>query len=298
MNGKSLRLRSSVAEFLFVIPALILYLLFVGYPLIGTIVLSLTSWDGVSPLAETAFVGLSNYINAFSDKYVLSTLGNTFVYAILSMIFLNVLGLLLAIGLEQVGRGKNFYRALFYSPSVLSSIIVGFIFNFLFSGPIADLGSALGISSIANNVLGSKDTALFAAIFVAMWKGAGWYMVIYIAGLQNIDQSLYEAADIDGATPWKKFRYVTFPLIAPAFTINMVLSLERAFKEYDLIFALTGGGPGRASELFSLTIYNESFVYKHAGYGSALGMILFVIIVVVTLFQMFVLRRREDDITY
>ena len=132
-------------------------------------------------------------------------------------------------------------------------------------------------------------------ILVASWKMAGWYMVIYIAGLQSIDQSLYEAADIDGATGWKKFRMVTFPLLAPSFTINMVLAVERAFKEYDLVFALTGGGPGRSSELVSMTIYNESFTNKRAGYGSALGVVLFLIIVVIKLFQMKVLRRREDN---
>lgn len=160
------------------------------------------------------------------------------------------------------------------------------------------MGKILGSSVMANNLLGSKDYVLAMGILVATWKMAGWYMVIYIAGLQNIDQSLYEAADIDGATGWKKFRYVTFPLIAPAFTINMVLSVERAFKEYDLLFALTGGGPGRASELISMTIYNESFTNKRAGYGSALGVILFLIIVAITLFQMLVLRRRENDINY
>ena len=123
-------------------------------------------------------------------------------------------------------------------------------------------------------------------------------MVIYIAGLQNVDKSLHEAAIIDGASSWKRFWSVTFPLIAPAFTINMILSVERAFKEYDLIFALTGGGPGRASELLSMTIYNESFTNKRAGYGSALGVILFLIIVAITLIQLFALRRRENDINY
>lgn len=123
--------------------------------------------------------------------------------------------------------------------------MVGYIFSFIFSEPLSLLGKTLGIEVMANNLLGSKQFSLYMGVLVGAWKMAGWYMVIYIACLQNIDQSLYEAADIDGATGWKKFRYVTFPLIAPAFTINMILSVERAFKEYDLMFALTGGGHKR-----------------------------------------------------
>ncbi len=290
------KLKTTIMEFLLVVPALALFCLFVVYPLIGGIYYSFTNWNGIDIGYE--FVGLKNYIGIFKDKYVLEPLANTFIFAFLSMILLNVFGLIFAVGLERIGKGKNLLRALLFVPAVLSSLVVGYIFKFVFSEPIAALGEALGIDVIANNLLGSKDYVLLMGIFVATWKMAGWYMVIYIAGLQNIDQSLYEAADIDGATGWKKFRYVTFPLIAPAFTINMVLSVERAFKEYDLMFALTGGGPGRASELISMTIYNESFTNKRAGYGSALGVILFVIIVAITLFQMLVLRRRENDINY
>lgn len=290
------KVKNTVKEFGFVLPALVLFIVFVVYPLFGGIYYSFTDWNGIDKVFD--FVGISNYIAILQDKYVLGPLGNTFLYAFISMILLNVLGLAFAVGLEKVSRGKNLLRALLFVPAVLSSLVVGYIFKFIFAEPVSSLGGMLGIEAISNNLLGSKDYALYMGILVATWKMAGWYMVIYIAGLQNIDQSLYEAADIDGASEWYKFRHITFPLIAPAFTINMVLSVERAFKEYDLIFALTGGGPGRASELISLTIYNESFTNKRAGYGSALGVILFFIIVAITLFQMLVLRRREDDINY
>ena len=290
------KLKTTIVEFMLVLPALALFCLFVVYPLIGGIYYSFTNWNGID--LNMSFIGFKNYLSIFKDKYVLEPLANTFIYAFFSMILLNVLGLIFAVGLERLTRGKNLMRALLFVPAVLSSLVVGDIFKFVFGEPVAALGKILGINVMANNLLGSKDFVLAMGILVATWKMAGWYMVIYIAGLQNIDQSLYEAADIDGATGWKKFRYVTFPLIAPAFTINMVLSVERAFKEYDLLFALTGGGPGRASELISMTIYNESFTNKRAGYGSALGVILFLIIVAITLFQMLVLRRRENDINY
>ncbi len=275
------------------LPALIFYLVFVIYPLFGGIFYSLTDWNGISP--EFNFIGLGNYKNLAHDEFVLGPLGNSVIFAFSSMILLNVFGLLFAVGLDNIA-GKSFYRGLFYLPSVLGSLVVGYIFSFLFSVPFAEFGKLIGWEALANNALGSQDLALLMGILVSTWKGVGWYMVIYIAGLQNVDRSLHEAAIIDGASSWKRFWSVTFPLIAPAFTINMILSVERAFKEYDLIFALTGGGPGRASELLSMTIYNESFTNKRAGYGSALGVILFLIIVAVTLVQLAVLRRRENDI--
>lgn len=285
--------KNSLLEFGILLPALIFYIAFVIFPLLGGFFYSLTDWNGVS--GNFNIVHIQNYGMILKDRYVLEPLMNTFIYAFATTILLNLFGLAMALGAERVCFGKNAFRTLFFIPSVLSAIVVGYIFNFLFSSVLSGVGKNLNWPAMANNLLGDKQYALAMGILVATWKGAGWYMVIYIAGLQGIDQSLYDAADIDGATGWKKFRYVTFPLLAPAFTINMVLAAERAFKEYDLVFALTGGGPGRASELISMTIYNESFTNKRAGYGSALGIVLFLIIVAITLFQMKVLRGREDN---
>lgn len=290
------KLRKIIPELSFVLPALILYILFVIYPLVDAFHYSLTDWNGVNN--NFNFIGLKNYINMFSDAHVMGPLKNTFVYAFLCMILLNILGLIFAVGLDNLTKGKNILRACLFVPAVLSPLIVGYIFSFIFSVPVADLGRNLEIQALANNILGDKRFALIAVVFVTCWKMAGWYMVVYIAGLQSIDASLYEAADIDGATNWEKFWKVTFPLIAPAFTINMVLSIERSFKQYDMVLSLTGGGPGRASELLALTIYNEEFTNKRGGYGCALGIVLFLIIVAVTLFQMKFLRRRENDINY
>jgi raffinose/stachyose/melibiose transport system permease protein len=292
-QAKQEKRKAMIIEFLLVAPALVLYFVFVVYPLFGGIVYSMTDWDGVR--RNFNFVGFKNYIDILHDSHVLEPLKNTFIYAFFNTIILNILGLLMAIGAESVRRGRNVFRALLYIPSVLSAILVGFVFNFIFDKPLGALGQQLGIEVMANNLLGSKAFALAMGILVTSWKSAGWYMVVYIAGLNNIDQSLYDAASVDGVTGWKRFWYVTFPLLAPSFTINMVLAVERSFKQYDLMYALTGGGPGRASELISMTIYNESFTNKRAGYGTALGVILFLIIVVITLFQMKVLRKREED---
>lgn len=293
VRAKQNRRKTAVAEFMLVLPALALYAVFVVYPLFGGIFYSLTDWDGVRQ--NFHFIGLKNYLDIMHDSYVLEPLKNTFIYAFFNTIILNILGLLMAIGAESVRRGRNVFRALLYIPSVLSAILVGFVFNFIFDKSLGALGKQLGIEVMANNLLGSKSFALAMGILVTSWKSAGWYMVVYIAGLHNIDQSLYDAASVDGVTGWKRFCYVTFPLLAPSFTINMVLAVERSFKQYDLLYALTGGGPGRASELISMTIYNECFTNKRAGYGTALGIILFLIIVAITLFQMKVLRKREEN---
>jgi raffinose/stachyose/melibiose transport system permease protein len=148
---------------------------------------------------------------------------------------------------------------------------------------------------MSNNLLGSLDWSLFCVVIGTTWRMSGWYMVVYLAGLQIIPDELYEAADMDGVGHWGRFRHITFPLIAPAFTINMVLSMERAFKEYDMAFAMTGGGPGNSSELLALTIFNESFTNHRGGYGSAIGILLFALIVVLTFIQMKWLRGREDN---
>ncbi|MCI9360878.1 MAG: sugar ABC transporter permease [Hungatella sp.] len=293
VQAKQNKRKTAVAEFMLVLPALALYGVFVVYPLFGGIFYSLTDWDGVRKTFN--FIGAKNYIDIMHDSYVLEPLKNTFIYAFFNTIILNCLGLLMAIGAESVRRGRNVFRALLYIPSVLSAILVGFVFNFIFDKSLGALGKQLGIEVMANNLLGSKSFALAMGILVTSWKSAGWYMVVYIAGLHNIDQSLYDAASVDGVTGWKRFCYVTFPLLAPSFTINMVLAVERSFKQYDLLYALTGGGPGRASELISMTIYNECFTNKRAGYGTALGIILFLIIVVITLFQMKVLGKREEN---
>lgn len=293
---KNLNKKDRLSELFMILPALIFYVTFVIYPLFGAINFSLTNWDGVQ--STYSYVGLSNYITLFQDTYVLEPLRNSFIYAFATMITMNVLALLFAIGLDREIRGKNFLRACMFLPALLSPLVVGFIFSFIYSYPLAELGKALNIEWLANNVLGNRNLSLLAVIIAATWRMVGWYMVVYLAGLQSIPGSLIEAAKIDGASPWQRFKNITFPLIAPAFTINMVLSVERAFKEYDIAFSLTGGGPGNSSELIAMTVYKESFTNRRTGYGSAVGVVLFMIIVAISLIQMKWLRGREDNVEY
>jgi ABC-type sugar transport system permease subunit len=278
--------------FLMLVPALALYCVFMVYPVFGGIIYSFTSWDGIA--RNVSWVGFKNYADFFSDIIMMRPLVNTFVYAFALTVAQNAASLIMAVALNRKMHSRGLLRTLWYVPAVLSPLVVGYIWRYLFTVPLEELGKFLNIEALANNLLGNHKTVLMSAVFVNIWRMAGYTMIIYIAALQNIPTDIIEASRIDGVTGFRKFFSIDFPLIAPAFTINMVLTLERGFKEFDLIFGLTYGGPGNASELISLTIYRESFVNFRAGYGSALGVILFVIISFFTLLQLWFLRRNED----
>ncbi len=275
------------------LPMLVLYVVFSMYPVIQGVFYSFTDWDG---LGGFNFIGIKNYITLIHDFVVLRPLANTFIYAFWVTIFQNVMALALALALNQKFKTKNLLRTFIFVPVVLSSLIVGYLWSYLFVEPIAALGGKLGISAMQYNLVGNKSTALYTAVFVSVWKSVGHTMIIYLAGLMNIDSETREAAIVDGAKGFKMFRYITFPLIAPSFTINIVLVMEGAFKQYDLVFALTGGGPGNSSELLSQTIYRESFQYYRAGYGATMGVILALIIIILSLIELVGLRKREDNI--
>jgi raffinose/stachyose/melibiose transport system permease protein len=282
----------SIHFLLLLLPAFVFYGVFMVYPVFGGIYYSLTDWDGISRIHN--IVGLKNYADFFTDIIVMRPLINTFIFAFVLTIVQNIVSLLMAVALNRAMPFKGLLRTLWFVPVVLSPLVVGYIWRYIFTVPLEELGRLLHIDALANNLLGNHKTVLMSAVFVNIWRMSGYTMIIYIAALQNISTDIIEASRMDGVSGLKKFLFIDFPLIAPAFTINMVLTLERGFKEFDLIFGLTFGGPGNASELISLTIYRESFVNFRAGYGSALGVILFIIISIFTLVQLAFLRRNED----
>lgn len=292
LSRRSDRFKQQHVTFAFMLfPAVLLYCIFVVYPLLGGFYYSLTNWTGIDTHFD--FVGLKNYVKVFTESRTLIPLRNTFVYAFITTTVVNVVALLIAVGLDAKLRFKNIMRALIYIPNVLSSLIVGYVWCFIFTEPLADFGKMIGNDLLAYNILGSKSS-LYAISFVTIWQTAGWYMVVYLAGLQTIDQNLYEAAVMDGANAWKRFLHITIPGMVPAFTVNIVIAMLRTFKQFDLIFAMTGGGPGNASETVSILIYKESFTNYNAGYASAVGIVLFLIIVILSLIQLSLFRKAED----
>lgn len=282
---------------LFLLPAAAIYTLFQFYPMLSGFYYGFTDWDGLSPVMKT--VGFDNFKEIAHDPLIFRSLKNTLILTLLIVTVQNGLGLMLAIMLDRKLAGRALFRAVYFLPVLLSTTVVGFIWSAIFNPVIGSWGSilrAVGLNGLANlDLLGNSHSAIYTIVFVMIWQYLGYSMVIYLAGLQTIPGDMYEAADIDGAGRWRKFRNVTFPLIAPSLTINVILSTVGCFKAFDHIFVLTGGGPGDASQVIGTAIYTVAFSNNRYGYGIALSMLLFLAIVLVSMVQMKLLRQREVD---
>jgi raffinose/stachyose/melibiose transport system permease protein len=289
---KTMKLKN-VPFYLMTVPALLLFAIFHTYPALQGIYYSFTNWDGLGFTYD--FVGIKNYVNLFKDLNILNSYLFTFKFAIISTILVNILSLLIAIGLNAKIKGKNFFRATYFLPNVLGVLIVGFIFNFIFSNVIPNLGDKLDIGFLSINILGSDKFAWLGIVIVAVWQACAFNVILYLSGLQTVPSELYEASSLDGANKWQEFWKITFPMIAPFFTINMVLSMKNFLMVFDQIVALTGGGPGRATESISLLIYKGGFQGGEFAYQSANSVIYFIVIVVISVIQIKVLQKREMD---
>jgi raffinose/stachyose/melibiose transport system permease protein len=280
------------AYFFMAIPALVLFFIFHTYPALQGIFYSFTDWRGYG---DYNFVGLKNYFNVFKDDRALQAYLFTFKFAIVSTILVNVISLLIAIGLNSKVKFQKTLRAVYFLPNILSILIIGYIFNFLFSQLIPTFAEKLGIEALTTNILGNPDLAWLGIVFVAVWQAVAFNTILYLAGLVTIPSDVYEAASIDGANTWRKFWSITFPMIAPFFTINMVLAMKNFLMVFDQIIAMTGGGPGQATESISLLIYRGGFEGGEFAYQSANAVIYFIVIVVISVFQIRVLQRREVE---
>ncbi|AXM90585.1 sugar ABC transporter permease [Anoxybacillus ayderensis] len=283
----------NIAIYLMTIPAVVLFATFHTFPAIQGIFYSFTNWDGLS--FDYDFVGLKNYHYLFQDENVLNSYLFTFKFAFFSTILVNVLSLLIAMGLNANIKFKNFFKAVYFLPNILSVLIVGYIFNYLFANVIPLLGEKLGIDFLSTNILGKEKWAWIGIVIVAVWQACAFNTILYLAGLQTVPAELYEAASIDGANKWQSFWHITFPMIAPFFTINMVLAMKNFLMVFDHVVALTGGGPGRSTESISLLIYNGGFQGGEFAYQSANAVIYFIVIMVVSLLQIKFLQKREVD---
>lgn len=282
---------------LFLAPALLILSFFFIIPVIGGFVYSLTDWTGISK--EINFVGIDNFKKLlFEDDKFYQVLLHTLLFSICITIFQNIFGLILALFLDKEFKGRNFFRMVYYLPAVLSPLVVGYAWSFIFNpnmGALNIILKKIGLGVLAQDWLGNASIALFSIIFVIVWQYAGYSMIIYIAGLQNISLDIYEAAAIDGVSRGQKFKYITFPLLAPAFTINILLTIISTLKSFDHIFVMTKGGPGYATEVISTRLYSESFTYNNMGYGSAISVVLFLLVTSVSLILLKFLRSREVE---
>lgn len=284
----------TAATLAFTAPALIVISIFVLYPVLSGFYYSLTSWNGLDRTVE--FVGLRNYLELVGDREVMISLRNTALFTITATVVQNLIALVLALMLDGRFRTRGLVKTMFFIPVLMSSIVVGYTWSFLLHplfGLVNKALSGIGLNFLALDWLGNPRIALFSVAGMSIWRWIGYSMVIYLAALQSVPPVLYESADIDGASPLRKTMSITLPLIAPAFTINILITLIGAMKEFDIIYVTTGGGPGYATQTLAVLLYNQAFQANRMGYGAAIAVVLFVIILTVSLVQLRILRRRE-----
>lgn len=279
----------------FTFPAVFLIFLFVGVPFIMCIYYSFRKWNGIQK--GSTFIGLKNYIRAFTDDITFhNSISYTLIYAVLVVILVNILAILFSVLLEQSRiHGKGFFRAAFYIPNIISLIIIGFIWKFIYSRAFESIHSATGAELFGWSWLGEPKLAVISTVLVTVWQALGFYLLIYIAGLQSVPDDLLEAATIDGAGKIRRFFSITLPMIMPSITVCIFYSIANSLKSFELLFSLTGGGPGSATTSVALDIYNTAFNNNQYGYGSAKSVILFFMVAVITILQVTLSKRKEQE---
>lgn len=278
---------------LITIPVLVLFFCFNTLPLIKGFIYSFTNFKGYGTYD---FVGLRNYKDLFTDARVGRSYLFTFKYAIVCTIIVNVISLLLALGLNAKIKGKTVLRGIYFIPNILGGLVIGYIFSFFFTYILPVAGQAAGIEWLSSSILAKESTAWFGIVIVGAWQAIAMNTIIYISGLQTVPEDVYEAGAIDGATRWRRFKDLTFPLIIPFFTINMVLCMKNFLMVFDQIMALTKGGPSQSTESISYLIYQNGMSGGQFGFQSANAVLFFVVIVAISAFQMTVMGKKEEQL--
>lgn len=287
----------------FLAPALFSFVIVVIIPFFMGIYYSMTDWTAVAGIKPN-WVGFENYKNMFSDMAFRYSFIRTFLFTFLSVLSINFIALLLAFLVTREIKGKNFFRAGFFIPNLIGGLVLGYIWQFIFKSVVPELGAFLGLPGLEELLLLADPTLALIGLIVAFtWQYAGYIMMIYVAALLNVPQELLEAAEIDGANFWQKFRAITFPMIAQAFTITSFLTLVNSFKQYDIIIALTKGGPStvfngeivNSTELLAVHIYNVAFKYNEMAQGQARAIIFFLILSVISVGQVYFNKKREVE---
>lgn len=280
---------------LFILPALLIYTLFQIVPLVGALIFSFMEWNGIGGSALQP-VGFKNYIDAFDNPNFILSLKNMFKMVLFSVLFHTPIALIMATIINSRCKGYRLFKALFFVPTVFPLTAVGLMWYFVFmpTGVFNSFLSVIGLSDFTKAWLVNADTAMNTIVFVNIWAGAGYYMVILLAGLTTIPEELYEAAAIDGASTLQGFFNITVPMLKSTLSMCIVMDIIGSVKVFDLVFAMTGGGPNGLTNLPTTLMYNEAFKYSHYGLGSAIGIIIMVICLTGTLLSNKLMRSRND----
>lgn len=278
---------------LMILPALILFVAFNTIPLITGAIYSFTNYRGYG---DYDFVGLRNYIDLFGDERVRNSYLFTFKYAIAGTVLINVISLLLAMGLNSRIRCKSLLRGVYFIPNILGGLIIGYIFSFIFTYIIPAVGKAMHIGFLENSILASEQHAWIGVLIVGVWQAVAMNTIIYISGLQTVPADIYEAGMIDGANAWQKFWKLTFPMLLPFISINLILSTKNMLMVFDQIMSLTKGGPAQSTESISYLIYNNGMAGGQFGFQSANAVIFFIVIVIFAVVQMKLTSKKEEQL--
>jgi len=278
----------------FLTPNLLGFLVFTMIPIGVGIGMGFFKWDGANP---AVFIGLRNFARMAMDEKFLNALRVTFFYTALTVPVTIVLSLLIATLLTQNIRLASFFRSVFFFPYIASIVAVAIVWQFLYHADMGPINETLRAIGIANppRWTSSKDTAIYAVAIMNIWRTVGYYMVLYIAGIVGIPVVYYEAAAVDGATVWQKFRHITVPMLSPTTFFIVIISIINTFQSFTPIYVMTGGGPGTATQVLVYRIYEEAFVLSNFGYASAMAVVLFLIVLLFTIFQF---RWQEKQVVY
>lgn len=289
-KGRRLEKQMSRQYFFLVLPGILIFTIGLIIPLILAFRYSLTSWDGMSATKE--FIGFANYTELMGDENFRNALWFTLKFTVGNTIIQNVFALIFAMALDKGIKGQKIYRTVLFIPCLISAVIVGFVWLKMYGNVLPEVNDMLGLN-INFQLFGQKDTVLGGLLIANNWQWIGYWMLIYLAGLQSIPTDLYEAAKVDGAGPISKFIHITIPMLAPAITICVVGITTGSLKVYDLLVTSTKGGPGRASTSLIYETYTTAINGRRYGYGSAMSVVLVLLLLIVALIQVRGLKKKE-----
>ncbi|MBE1441496.1 MULTISPECIES: carbohydrate ABC transporter permease [unclassified Paenibacillus] len=289
------RLSDWMLQTVFVGPALVFFSIIVIVPFLMSIYYSFTEWNGVTSTIK--WIGLDNFKKIIvDDKDFHSSFWFTAKFTITNVLLANGVGFILALLLTQALKTRNILRTVFFMPNVIGGLLLGFIWQFIFVKGFTTIGEATNIGFFQLPWLGDAPTAFWGLVIVSVWQTAGYLMVIYIAALANVPKDIVEAAYIDGASRWQTLRQITIPLIMPAVTVCLFLTISWAFKMYDLNVSLTKGGPFNSTQSVALNIYDEAFRNNRYGLGTAKAFIFFIVVALITMVQVWMTKKKEVEV--
>jgi raffinose/stachyose/melibiose transport system permease protein len=290
-----------IINVLFLLPVILAFTMTVIIPFLLGVYYSLTDWNGV---VITKFIGIENYKDFFKTPEYISSFLSTVIYTVINMLLVNLIALGLSLLVTSKIKGRNLYRAGFFVPNLIGGIVLGYIWQFIFNYVLTNLAGAVHFTALSQSLLIKPNQAIFAIVIVSTWQYAGYIMMIYVTAIQGVPESIIEAAKMDGARGWSRFTKIMVPMIANSFTICIFLTLVNSFKQFDLNYALTNGGPSKlfmgkavnGTELLALNIYKTAFTRNLMSVAQAKAVVFFVLLAVVSLLQVYFSKKKEVEL--